>query len=237
MTSKVAFVIGVLILFANAGAAASDARPEAKRPPSWRVFWSSVGVTPAPPRNFLEIKYTGRVHNFTHGALSNETARRWVVADIRRGKGDLYAGYQLREDIANADLFGPPGLNGTGDAIRSLRAQGVDHLEGPAMADVIAAAVIAVPKKTQREFPDAGFTDYVIVLMYRAAPAPIEMVFRDGRRQEAKETKSENGLYWQLDTGHFQEHPVLGPLWYQKNGWSCRPDDSVAGKLCGLVKP
>jgi hypothetical protein len=46
-------------------------------------------------------------------------------------------------------------------------------------------------------------------------------------------------MWWQLDTGHFFEHPTLGPLWYQKKGWSCLPEDDITpvGRLCGRVKP
>jgi hypothetical protein len=237
MTGKTAFAsFGVLIFLAAANALGSDSSPDAPRPLGWQSFWSSVGVNPPPPRNFLDVKYTGRIDNLTDGKLSDATVRRWVLADLRRAKGDLHAGFQLRDDMANANVFGPPGLNGTGAGIQAARAKGVHHIEGATLVNVVAAAVIAVPKKTQAESPRSAFTDFVIVLMYRQSPNATTLVYRDGRREEIGR-KNDGTLYWQLDTGRFYEHPVLGPLWYQENGWSCVPDDSAVGKLCGLVRP
>jgi hypothetical protein len=159
-----------------------------------------------------------------------------VLADIRRSRGDLYASHHLREDIANAGVFGPPGLNGTTDGIQELRDKGVEYIDAPMMADVVAAAVIAVPADVQAQEPEAALTDFVIVLLFRPKTAEAVLVYGDGRR-EVFSASRDNELRWQLDTGRFQEHPVVGPLWYQERGWSCRPDDSVVGKLCGLVKP
>ena len=109
-------------------------------------------------------------------------------------------------------------------------------IEAPTLADVVAAAVISVPKQVQAENPVDGLTDYVIVLLFRSELGKATAIYRDGRR-EVMEYKSDEELRWQLDTGHFFQHPTLGPLWYQKNGWSCRPDETVVGKLCARVKP
>jgi hypothetical protein len=117
-----------------------------------------------------------------------------------------------------------------------VRYQGVERLEAPTMPDVIAAAVISIQQPMQAEQLAAGLTDYVIVLLYRSKPGKTAVIYRDGRR-EVSEIKSNGELHWQLDTGHFFEHPTLGPLWYQKNGWSCEPDDPGMGRLCSRVKP
>jgi hypothetical protein len=214
-------------------ASAAELKPTADIPLTWKAFWASVHVEPAPPRNFLAVEFDGRVDNLTNGKLSDETARKWVVADLRRGRGDSYAGHQLRDDIANAGIFGPPGLNGTDAMIRTYRERKVDHIESPWTPKVIAAAVIAVPKQAQDSL---ALTDYVIVLMYRMQPGPMTLVYRDGRRELLANNRQDQ-LYWQLDTGHFFRHPTLGPLWYQEMGWSCVPDSTALGKYCGLVKP
>jgi hypothetical protein len=227
------FMLAALICMA---AAASGLKPASDKPSSWDAYWTSVGVDPPPPRDFLNVNYDGRIDNLTEGRLTDETVRKWVLADLRRGQGDGYAAMNLREDIANADVFGPPGLNGTDRGIRALREKGVERIEEPTMPDIIAAAVIWIPQPMQAEQRAAGLTDYVIVFLYRSKAGKTTMIYRDGRR-EVMEDKSEGVLAWQLDTGHFFEHPTLGPLWYQKNGWSCGPDDTLLGKLCGRVKP
>ena len=203
---------------------------------SWRDFWLSVNVEPAPPKNFLDAEFKGRIDNLTHGQISDATARKWVLADMRRALGDLYASQNLRDDIANAGIFGPPGLNGTADLIEDLRLAGVDRIDAPLMAEYIAAAVIPVSQEIQRKNPDAGLTDYVIVLLYRPRAADGVTIYTNGQREPIA-TSSDRDPRWQIDTGYFVEHPVLGPLWYQERGWTCRPDSSVVGQLCGLVKP
>ena len=202
----------------------------------WREFWLSVNVEPVPPRDFLDVEFNGRIDNLTGGRISDETARQWVLADVRRSMGDLYASHHLRVDIANAGVFGPPGLNGTSDGIEEMRDKGIERVEAPMMAEIAAAAVIAVPKELQAKEPEAGLTDFVIVLLFRPKTAEAVLVYGDGRREVFASSK-EKELRWQLDTGRFIEYPAVGPIWYQERGWSCRPDDSVVGTLCGLVKP
>ena len=236
MNSRTRFSVAVVAVLACAVIAASDVRPASPTAESWESYWASKKIDPAPPKGFLDTSYSGRVDNLTGGRISDETARKWVLASLRRGTGDQYAQHHLREDIANADIFGPPGLNGTGHAIQLLRKKGVEKVEAPGMPDIVAAAVIAVPKEMQAEDPRTGLTDYVIVLVYRVKPGKVTLTYRDGR-SEVIEGKNDERLRRQLDTGHYFEHPVLGPLWYQKSGWSCQPDATVVGKLCGRVVP
>jgi hypothetical protein len=226
----------VVAMLACALPATAGPRQTTDAPTSWPAFWASKNVDPAPPENFLDIAFKGRIENFTDGRVTDETARRWVLADLRRSMGDLYATHNLREDIADAGVFGPPGLNGTTDLIRQLRANGVERIDAPLMADFLAAAVIAVPKETLARSKGAGLTDYVIVLMFRPMSADAIMVYRDGRNEAVPGGKLDE-VHWQLDAGHYFEHPTVGPLWFQSKGWSCRPDDTVVGKLCGKLKP
>jgi hypothetical protein len=235
MTNNTRASLGLLALLACMVAGASGLKPTSDKLVSWEAFWASVKVDPPPPRNFLEVSYHGRIDNLTQGRISNETARKWVLASLRRGKGDIYASHNLREDLANAGIFGPPGLNGTSEGIQSLRKRGVERVEGASMPNLIAVAVISVTKEMKAEEPRADLTDYVIVQLYQPS-GPSTLIYRDGRR-EVREVKYTGELFWQLDTGHFFEHPTLGPLWYQKNGWSCQPGNSLLGKLCGRVLP
>src|SRR5450432_2794292 len=61
---------------------------------AWDQFWRSHGVTPAPPRDFLDSPDTDapEILNLTDGAIDDMTARRWVEGDRRRGRGDSWAG-------------------------------------------------------------------------------------------------------------------------------------------------
>jgi hypothetical protein len=236
MTNKLRSSVCILALLACVISTASDLKPASAKSDRWKAYWSSVGVTPPPPKDFLDVNFHGRIDNFTNGQISDETARKWVLANLRRGTGDGYAAMNLREDIANAGVFGPPGLNGTDRSIRAMRDKGVERIESSSTPNIVAVAVISIPKDVQADNPHAGLTDYVIVLLYRSTPDQATLVYRDGRR-EVLESKSEGELHWQLDTGHYFEHATLGPLWYQKNGWSCQPDDTLIGKLCGRVKP
>jgi hypothetical protein len=233
MGNKGLILAALLAWFACASSFADSPKVDAA---SWRSFWLSVNVEPPPPRDFLDAKFTGRIDNLTHGQIPDATARQWVLADLRRSMGDLYAAHNLRDDIANAGLLGPPGLNGTTDLIDELRDQGVDRIDAPLMANFIAAAVIPISKEMQADNPDAGLTDYVIVLLYRRSNAGGVTLFNDGHREPIAGS-SDTELRWQIDTGWFVDHEVLGPIWYQQRGWTCRPDSSVVGKLCGLVKP
>ncbi|HUQ09093.1 MAG TPA: hypothetical protein VM146_02170 [Steroidobacteraceae bacterium] len=233
MRRKVQLWAALIAVLASLSSRADQPKPDAA---TWRSFWLSVNVEPAPPRDFLDARFTGRIDNLTNGMLSDATARRWVLADLRRSLGDLYASHNLRDDIANAGIFGPPGLNGTTDLIEELRDQGVDHIDAPLMASFIAAAVVPVSKEIQANNPEAGLTDYVIVLLYRRSNAGGVTIFNDGHREPITGS-GDSELRWQIDTGWFVDHEVVGPLWYQQRGWTCRPDSSVVGKLCGLVKP
>lgn len=232
-TATLPTLAALLMSLTGADVRADQPRPDAA---SWRSFWLSVNVEPPPPRDFLDAKFTGRIDNLTDGKISDATARRWVLADLRRSMGDLYASHNLRDDIANAGIFGPPGLNGTTELIEDLRDQGVDRIDAPLMANFIAAAVIPISKDMQANNPDVGLTDYVIVLLYRRSNAGGVTIFDDGHREPIAGSP-DNELRWQIDTGWFVDHEVLGPLWYQERGWTCRPDATVVGKLCGLVKP
>jgi hypothetical protein len=228
--------LGLLLMSGVSGA--TGIWPDLVPPKDWKAFWASVHVDPPPPENFLEFDYKGRIDNLTGGRLSDETVRRWVLGDIRRGRGDVYAGMNLREDIVNANVFGPPGLNGTINGIESMRRQGLLRIEAPADPHIVAAAVIAVPKELLGGGdPATRLSEYVIVLVFRSAPGESTLVYRDGRR-ETRSDKGKGELSWQLDTGFFYESPALGPLWYQSRGWSCRPDTGTPiGLLCAMVKP
>src|SRR4051812_36545597 len=55
----------------------------------WTTYWSARGVSPAPPKTFLDPPPTmPKILNLTAGAVDDATALRWVIADLRRGLGD-----------------------------------------------------------------------------------------------------------------------------------------------------
>lgn len=222
-----------LAALASMLSAASGMKPDSAKTSDWAAYWVSVGVDPAPPKGFLKVSYDGRVENLTNGKISDETARKWAIASLRRGQGDRYASINMREDIANAGVFGPKGLNGTSEQIQAFREAGVVRMEG-AFPETLAVAVMLVPSQLKAE--DSSLTDYVIVRLSRAPAGPATLIYRDGH-SESRTGRKAGELAWQLDTGHFFEHPVLGPLWYQKNGWSCRPDGTPIGQLCAQLKP
>lgn len=195
-----------------------------------------MSVDPPPPENFLDVAFTGRLDNLTDGKVPDDVAREWVLADLRRSMGDLYASHWLREDIANANVFGPPGLNGTSDFIARMRARGVERIDAPMMGDILAAALLPVSKDIQEQNRHLGLTDHVVVFVFRPKVADVVLVYEDGRN-EVQGHGRPGDLHWQLDAGYFYDHPTLGPLWYQTRGWPCRPDATVLGKLCGQVKP
>lgn len=206
----------------------------------WSTFWRSRGVSPAPPRDFLDST-PGRVPeilNLTGGAISDENARGWVVADLRRGRGDGWAFRHLRLDMANADVFGPPGLNGTGRGILDRRSQGVIEIRSTSRSELVAGAAIVVPPSVKSSAPELGLTNFVIVLVFRATGQSSELIYKDGRREVLPAGRKAGDLSWQLDTGELRESPVVGPLWYQARGWSCNPEGSgVADAICALVRP
>jgi hypothetical protein len=233
----VAFILATAL-----GASAFAAKPAATPPAheAWESFWRSVKVYPPPPRDFLEGRFDGKVVNLTQGRLKDETVRAWVLADLRRGRGDSYSYTSLRRDIADAGVFGPPGLNGTSGGIDAERKNGVVLLEMEPTNEVVAAAVIWVPPDERKRYPAVGLSEYIIVLKYLPAPrtGTPERVFADGRREAIVLPPPSNSAYWQLDIGHFADHPVIGPLWYQKLGFSCLPNDgTVMGHYCGLLEP
>jgi hypothetical protein len=206
-------------------------------PPSWSTFWKSVNVAPPPPADFLDrAPFQGNFLNLTHGRLSDAIVTQWIEADLRRGQGDRYATNNLRRDIADAGIFGPPGLNGTSVQIDDELAKHVVRVEATGDARTIAAAVIWLSKEEQRANPHADLTDYVIVQVRRATGKPRVQIYRSGASAPLGKPREPGELTWQLDTGHFFVHPVLGPLWYQQNGWACHPDDGTQlGEICGRV--
>jgi hypothetical protein len=207
---------------------------------TWTAFWQSKGVAPAPPRDFLE--YPGpapEVLNLTNGAISDETASRWVAADLRRGKGDEWAMCHLRLDVANAGILGPRGLNGTDEAINEERVRGAVGLDCSVTRSVVdRVAVVAIPEATRRRIPEARLTDFVIVQRSKATGRDGERIFADGHRERVQSRVASNQPRWQLDAGEFREDPVVGPLWYQAEGWSCRIDGTTRlDEICRLVQP
>lgn len=216
------------------GAAAPRAKPPV--PQNWDEFWTLRGVAPAPPRDFLEGNFNGRIVNLTDGRLSDQVVQQWALGDLRRGRGDLWATYRLRSDIVDAGVFGPPGLNGSGSGIEFLRGKGVVSIDAADTFETIAIAVVSVSKAQQAKEPSSGLTDYVIVLLNRSTGKSGTFVHGDGRREEAPSGGAKGALSWQLDTGDFRSDPIVGPLWYQQRGWTCRPNDgSVAGEICGKL--
>jgi hypothetical protein len=207
---------------------------------AWDTFWRSRGVSPAPPPDFMDVppQPVPEVINQTAGALDDDTARRWVAADLRRGRADGWASNHLRLDVANAGVFGPAGLNGTARGIEGSLAAGAVEIRCAFPSEVVAAAVVAVPRDLQALTPRwVGLTDFVIVLKIRAGDRRCERILRDGRHEPVRSLRVVGELSWQLDTGQFRDDPVVGQLWYQVRGWSCRPDqETITGRLCGVVE-
>lgn len=202
----------------------------------WDAFWKSVKVSPAPPRDFIDGRKLAKIQNLTVGRIPDDTARTWVLADLRRVLGDTWASSNLRRDVADADVFGPPGLISTSAGIDKMRAAGIVRIVAPDL-DWFAGGVVWVSPSTQKEHPEARLTDYVIVLAYRRPVGKATTFYKDGRVEvETNPTVSE--VLFEIDCGHFYVHPTLGPLWYQTKGWSCRPNDgTVVGEICGRLKP
>lgn len=201
--------------------------------PGWDEFWRSVKVEPPPPRDFLAGPLYLQIFNRTEGRVDEDTARLWVLGDVRRSRGDLYAGLELRTDIANAGVFGPPGLNGTLDGIRALRSKGAVRVKDDGMIELVSAAVVWVPPKLRGPRSKSALTEYVIVLAMRVTGRAGKIVYQDGHSEPLPAHGAAGDMHYQLDTGHFMQHPVLGPLWYQQKGWSCTPGDgTVTGEIC-----
>jgi hypothetical protein len=207
--------------------------------PSWNDFWHSIKIDPPPPASFLDPPpFNGKILNLTTGRLSDTVVKQWIEADLRRGAADGWIGANLRRDIADAGIFGPAGLNGTSEGIDNERARGVKSIESDGYSETVAAAVIWVSKEDQRENSSAGYTDYVIVHVRRMTGRQRTRVFQNGTREAIVPAPKAGKLRWQMDSGHFFTHPVLGPLWYQQAGWRCDPDDGARmGEICGRVRP
>jgi hypothetical protein len=213
-------------------------KPAASASQTWDAFWQSVNVSPSPPRDFLDGDFVGQIMNYTDGKLDDQTVRAWALADMRRGRGDSWSYVNLRRDMADANIFGPPGLNGTGAGIEEERKNGVAQIDLEIDQEFLAAGVIWVAPEVREKFPDLGLTEYIIVIAYLPPQGRRARVFADGRREPLAVPDEADEVHWQLDTGHFVDHPVLGPLWYQQMGYSCIPNDrTVTGKYCGLVEP
>jgi hypothetical protein len=178
-----------------------------------------------------------RVLNLTGGALPDETVRKWIVADARRGTGDAWAADHMRLDIVNAGVLGPPGLNGTELSIARDQAAGIVEVRCPPQP-TLAAGVILVQKDTQREIPWAGLTDFVIVQVFQSTGEPCTHILSNGTSEIRPPRRKRGELRWQLDTGEFHDDPVVGPLWYQARGWTCAMDGrGMLDGICGLVQP
>lgn len=204
----------------------------------WERFWAARSVSPAPPPTFLEDGHEPTdVLNLTHGRLSDDVVRRWISADIRRGRADAWAANHLRMDIVNAGVLGPPGLNGTDKSIEYERARGTIELTCAA-GGTVAAGVIAVPTETQRRISWADLTDFVVVQVFRRTGEPCVRKLSDGTTERLPTRDGAGELSWQLDTGEFRDDPVVGPLWYQAHGWRCRMDGTGdLDEICGMVHP
>jgi len=207
----------------------------------WALFWRSRGVTPAPPPDFLDPEQVQlpEIDNLTDGAISDETATRWVKATMRRSAGDGWAYRHLRSDVANADVLGPPGLNGTETLIQRERAAGAIEIavRGPS-SELVAAGVIAIPQVLRERNAVNGITEFVIVLVFRNSAQVAERVFSDGHREQLPSRLRPGELHWALDAGEFRDDPVVGPLWYQARGYTCPPgNQSDISIICRLVQP
>jgi hypothetical protein len=238
-------VLAAVVLVAVVGCAARSGPAGAGAPAAasgerWRAFWSARGVSPAPPEDFLDapVQPLPQIVNATAGRLDDETAKKWVVADLRRGRGDAWASMHLRLDIANAGVLGPVGFNGTDEGITSSLAKGVVQIAcPPALSRTAAAAVVAVPQELRMGAPRLGLTPFVIVFRYEHGDGACEQLFGDGHREALPQRRSPGVPSWQLDTGSLRDDPVVGALWYQADGYSCDPaEDSPIGALCGVVE-
>jgi hypothetical protein len=231
--------VAVCVAVTSTVASASVAAASAAARPAWAEFWQSVHVDPPPPETFLVAPpFHGKILNLTGGRLTDEVVKQWVYADLRRGHADAWASNNLRRDIADAGVLGPAGLNGTTESIVSERAKDVVRIDADGYAESVAVGVIWLSKQEQGMNPGAEYTDFVIVSVRRMTGKQRTRVFKDGTRTPFGKTFEAGHLNWQLDTGHFVNHRVLGPLWYQQAGWSCDPgDDTQMAEICGRVKP
>jgi hypothetical protein len=239
-----------LVLAATLGCGAHVSTSPGTRPPgstaselerahAWDEFWRARKVVPAPPQTVLDGDPSPppEILNLTNGHLGDEVVRKWAMAALRRGRGDGWAAHHLRLDVVNADVFGPPGLNGSDEAIASERAKGTREIRCRP-GTVVAVGVVAVPRETRERIAEAGLTEFVVVEMYRASGEPCERVHADGTTAVRPSRRARGELSWQLDTGDFRDDPVVGPLWYQAHGWSCNTEEKgMVDEICALVHP
>ena len=218
-------------------ATATPAKAAADGP--WEAYWLSRGVTPAPPRQFMEwTEPLPEMVNLTNGALDDATVRKWIAADLRRGTADNWASCHLRLDITYANVFGPPGLSGTDRGIVQARLDGVIALDCAPLGATEAVAVIAIPSAVQREISAGALTDFVIVTRRRSNGVGRGRTFSDGHHVQDPPRQAAGELSWQLDTGSFRDDPIVGALWYQEHGWSCGIDGKTPlDRVCALLAP
>jgi hypothetical protein len=60
----------------------------------------------------------------------------------------------------------------------------------------------------------------------------------DGRKELVPVHARPGVVSWQLDTGEFRDNAVIGPVWYQANGWGCsNTRRGTLDDICALVEP
>jgi hypothetical protein len=221
----------------NTSSVASDGANRRKAA-DWDEFWRVRSASPAPPPSFLSYEAEpAEILNLTNGLQNDEVVRTWILADVRRGRADAWAANHMRGDIVNSGVLGPPGLNGTDRSIARERAMGTVEITCKS-GMTVAAGVVSVPKDTQQRISWAELTDFVIVQVFRATGEPCIRKLSDGTTQELPVRRQRGELSWQLDTGEFRDDPVVGQLWYQARGWSCKMDGTGdLDEICGLVQP
>jgi hypothetical protein len=194
-------------------------------------------VSPAPPKDMMDDGVQpDEILNLTHGLLADDVVRKWIMADVRRGRGDAWAMRNMRLDIVNAGVLGPPGLNGTDRGIATEMTKGTVALNCDS-SPIAAAGVIDVPKELQQRLAWAHLTDFVIVLVYRPRGIPCSRTLSDGSKEEMPLRRRRGQLTWQLDTGEFRDNAAIGPIWYQARGWSCPMDlSSELDEICAHVR-
>jgi hypothetical protein len=232
-------ILASLAISCAAAAALASTASSGARSQTWDEFWLAHHVEPSPPKGFLGTPPRDlQVLNLTNGAIDDATARRWAGAAWRRGQGDRWAECNLRMDLINSGVLGPPGLNGTDQFVKAELAMGTKSLTCNPGADAVKVAVIAVTDEMKSKHAAARLTPYVIVSMSRINGSTGTRTRADGSRETVSTRRKKGELIWQLDTGQVRDSPVIGRLWYQANGFSCRPDGSTPlDDICGLVKP
>lgn len=236
-----ALLVAVLFLPAGPLGCSREEQFACERGTPWNDFWCAHHVAPAPPVDFLEgAVLPPQVVNGTNGELSDEAVRDWLRADLRRGRGESWAFEHLRADIIESDVLGPPGLNGTGEALQQRKLHGVVAVScptSPRVVELVAAGVFAVPQADRDREPEAHLTKFILVLVRRSTGRTCTLSFANGHTEQSQTTPV-GTLSWQLDTGEVHDDAAVGPIWYQANGWSCMPDGAtIADSYCARVQP